>query len=59
MAEITPRWEWRTFGTTFGVADERIDKLEASPVHVSDEVYYLAPGGDIVKLRDGLLSHLI
>jgi exopolyphosphatase/guanosine-5'-triphosphate,3'-diphosphate pyrophosphatase len=56
MAEITPRWEWRTFGTTFGVADERIDKLEASPVHVSEEVYYLAPGGDIVKVRDGLLD---
>ena len=56
MAEITPRWEWRTFGTSFGPADERFDALESSPVHVSDEVYFLAPGGDIVKIRDGLLD---
>ena len=56
MAEITPRWEWRTFGTSFGQADARFDALESSPVHVSDEVYFLAPGGDIVKIRDGLLD---
>jgi exopolyphosphatase/guanosine-5'-triphosphate,3'-diphosphate pyrophosphatase len=56
MAQITPRWEWRTFGDSFGIADERFDALEASPVHVSEEIYYLAPGGDIVKLRDGLLD---
>jgi exopolyphosphatase/guanosine-5'-triphosphate,3'-diphosphate pyrophosphatase len=56
VAQITPRWEWRTFGDAFGSADERFDALEASPVHVSEEIYYLAPGGDIVKLRDGLLD---
>jgi exopolyphosphatase/guanosine-5'-triphosphate,3'-diphosphate pyrophosphatase len=56
VAEITPRWEWRTFGDSFGVADERFDALETSPVHVSEEIYYLAPGADIVKLRDGLLD---
>lgn len=56
MAEIVPRWEWRTFGSSFGVADERFEALESSPVHVSEEIYYLAPGGAIVKLRDGLLD---
>jgi len=56
LTEITPRWEWRTFGDWFGAAEERFDALETSPVHVSEEIYYLAPGGDIVKLRDGLLD---
>ncbi len=56
MEEITPRWEWRTFGTSFGVADERIDALESTGVQESDELYILAPGADIVKLRGGLMD---
>jgi exopolyphosphatase/guanosine-5'-triphosphate,3'-diphosphate pyrophosphatase len=56
MAEIVPRWEWRTFGDSFGVADERIDALESTGVQESEELYVLAPGGDIVKLRAGLLD---
>ena len=56
MAEIVPRWEWRTFGDSFGVADKRIDALESTGVQESEELYVLAPGGDIVKLRAGLLD---
>jgi exopolyphosphatase/guanosine-5'-triphosphate,3'-diphosphate pyrophosphatase len=56
MEQITPRWEWRTFGSSFGVADERIDALEQTGVQESDELYVLAPGGDIVKLRAGLMD---
>ena len=25
---IVPRWEWRTFGETFGEAEERLAELE-------------------------------
>jgi exopolyphosphatase/guanosine-5'-triphosphate,3'-diphosphate pyrophosphatase len=56
MAEITPRWEWRTFGRSFGVADKRIDAMDSTGVQESEELYVLAPGGDIVKLRAGLLD---
>jgi exopolyphosphatase/guanosine-5'-triphosphate,3'-diphosphate pyrophosphatase len=56
MAEITPRWEWRTFGRSFGVADERIDAMDPTGVQESEELYVVAPGGDIVKLRAGLLD---
>ena len=56
MEQVTPRWEWRTFGTAFGEADAKLDALEASPIHESEELYILAPDADIVKLRDGLLD---
>jgi exopolyphosphatase/guanosine-5'-triphosphate,3'-diphosphate pyrophosphatase len=56
MEPITPRWEWRTFGSSFGVADGRIDALESTGVQESDELYILAPGSDIVKIRGGLLD---
>ena len=56
MEQVTPRWEWRTFGTAFGEADEKFDALEASPVHESEELYILAANADIVKLRDGLID---
>jgi exopolyphosphatase/guanosine-5'-triphosphate,3'-diphosphate pyrophosphatase len=56
MEAITPRWEWRTFGSSFGEADKRIDAMEATGVQESDELYILAPGADIVKLRGGLMD---
>ncbi len=56
MEKITPRWEWRTFGSSFGVADERIDALESTGVQESEEMYIIAPGAEIVKLRAGLLD---
>ncbi len=56
MEKITPRWEWRTFGSSFGVADERIDALESTGVQESEETYIIAPGAEIVKLRAALLD---
>ena len=29
MAEITPRWEWRSFGQRFGEAEGRLAQLDA------------------------------
>jgi exopolyphosphatase/guanosine-5'-triphosphate,3'-diphosphate pyrophosphatase len=56
MAEIIPRWEWRTFGTQFGLAEQAFVAMDPQGVTDSDELYFLAPGGANVKIRDGLLD---
>jgi len=54
---IVPRWEWRTFGVSFGPAEERLAASEAGRVEESDEVYLLSLRSDAsVKLRGGLLD---
>jgi exopolyphosphatase/guanosine-5'-triphosphate,3'-diphosphate pyrophosphatase len=56
-AGIVPRWEWRTFGESFGAADERLAALTPERVQESDEVYVLSLESDAsVKVRDGLLD---
>ena len=56
MAAIVPRWEWRTFGTHFGVAEARFAALTAGRVQESDELYFLGGDGANVKVRDDLLD---
>jgi exopolyphosphatase / guanosine-5'-triphosphate,3'-diphosphate pyrophosphatase len=57
MAEIVPRWEWRTFSASFGDAERRFRELEPGEVQESDEIYLLAPASDAnVKIRDGLMD---
>jgi exopolyphosphatase / guanosine-5'-triphosphate,3'-diphosphate pyrophosphatase len=57
MTEIIPRWEWRTFGDSFGQADERFAALKAEDVQESDETYFLASATDENgKVRDGLMD---
>jgi exopolyphosphatase / guanosine-5'-triphosphate,3'-diphosphate pyrophosphatase len=57
MAEIVPRWEWRTFGEHFGEAEEHFGALEPERVQESDEVYFLSRNSDEnVKIRDDLLD---
>jgi exopolyphosphatase/guanosine-5'-triphosphate,3'-diphosphate pyrophosphatase len=57
VAIIVPRWEWRTFGTAFGAADEAVAALEPELTQESDEVYLLSPGTDAaVKIRAGLMD---
>ena len=41
---IVPRWEWRTFGTTFGAAEEILAGLAPTGVAESDELYLLSDG---------------
>jgi exopolyphosphatase/guanosine-5'-triphosphate,3'-diphosphate pyrophosphatase len=56
-AGIVPRWEWRTFGETFGVAEELLAQAEAGRVQESDEIYLLSEDSDAsVKVRDGLMD---
>ncbi len=56
MNEITPRWEWRSFGRHFGEAQARLAALTPTGVQESDEVYLLSGAGDNVKVRDALMD---
>jgi exopolyphosphatase/guanosine-5'-triphosphate,3'-diphosphate pyrophosphatase len=57
MENIIPRWEWRTFGESFGTADKQFAVLEPSGVQESDEIYLLSPVTDVnVKIRDLLMD---
>lgn len=59
---IVPRWEWRTFGATFGPAEERLARTAPERVEETDEVYLLSRRSDAsVKVRDGLVDvkHLV
>jgi exopolyphosphatase / guanosine-5'-triphosphate,3'-diphosphate pyrophosphatase len=57
MENIIPRWEWRTFGESFGEADDRFAALEPGGVQESDELYLLSPVTDEnVKVRDLLMD---
>jgi exopolyphosphatase/guanosine-5'-triphosphate,3'-diphosphate pyrophosphatase len=53
---VTPRWEWRTFGESFGAAEELIGASPPTDDSESDEVYLLSARGENVKVRDGLMD---
>jgi exopolyphosphatase / guanosine-5'-triphosphate,3'-diphosphate pyrophosphatase len=57
MENIIPRWEWRTFGESFGESDDRFGRLEPDDVQESDELYLLSPLADVnVKIRNLLMD---
>jgi exopolyphosphatase / guanosine-5'-triphosphate,3'-diphosphate pyrophosphatase len=56
VAEILPRWEWRSFGRRFGGAESKLAKFTPSGVQDSDEIYLLSGAGGNVKIRDALLD---
>ena len=56
MVEITPRWEWRSFGRRFGEAETRLGALTPGGVQESDEIYLLSGAGGNVKVRDALMD---
>ena len=56
MAEIKPRWEWRSFGEHFGEAERRLAKFTPSGVQESDEIYLLSRAAANVKIRDALMD---
>ena len=56
MATIIPRWEWRTFGSDFNGADEKIMALNPS-VKKSSEKYILSRNSnENCKIRDDLMD---
>ena len=57
VAGIVPRWEWRTFGESFGEAEALLTRGEPERVQESDEVYLLSEESDAsVKIRDDLMD---
>jgi exopolyphosphatase/guanosine-5'-triphosphate,3'-diphosphate pyrophosphatase len=56
MTEIRPRWEWRSFGRRFGIAEERLARLGRKGVQESDEIYLLSGAGEDVKVRHALMD---
>ena len=57
MENIIPRWEWRTFGESFGVSDDRFAALEPTSTQESDEIYLLSSvTNENVKVRDLLMD---
>jgi exopolyphosphatase / guanosine-5'-triphosphate,3'-diphosphate pyrophosphatase len=57
MPELVPRWEWRTFGESFGAAESAFTALAVEQTQESDEVYLLSVESDAsVKVRDGLMD---
>ena len=56
-AGIVPRWEWRTFGESLGLAGDLLSSQEARRTQESDELYVLSEESDAsVKIRDGLMD---
>jgi len=57
MEKIVPRWEWRTFGESFGDADARYAALTPTDVQESDELYFLSNANNQnVKVRFDLMD---
>ena len=56
MGAIVPRWEWRTFGSRFGIAEVRFAALSPGAVQESEELYFLGGEGANVKVRDDLMD---
>ena len=56
MSTIVPRWEWRTFGTSFGPAEAVLVGLSPTGVVESDELYLVSEDGDNVKIRAELMD---
>ena len=56
MADVVPRWEWRTFAHTVSQADTIFDAMTPVSVEDSDDLYLLTLDGDNVKIRDQLMD---
>lgn len=57
MAEIIPRWEWRTFTNDLKQAEVNIRTFPEGKTRESDEIYILSEVSmDNTKVRDGLMD---
>lgn len=57
MEKIIPRWEWRTFGESFGEADAKFAALNSTDIQETDELYFLSNANDEnVKVRFDLMD---
>jgi hypothetical protein len=57
MSKIIARWEWRTFGQTFGKSEENIKLHKEVFFKKSEEKYILSKmSNENIKIRDGLID---
>ena len=56
MPGIVPRWEWRIFADAFGGANDSLRRRAEGAPRESDELYFLTPSGENVKVRDDLMD---
>ena len=60
MSVIIPRWEFRTFGTRFGAAEDAFAAMTPGAVQETDELYLITggdgPTADVVKVRFDLMD---
>jgi exopolyphosphatase/guanosine-5'-triphosphate,3'-diphosphate pyrophosphatase len=56
LVTIIPRWEWRSFGTNLGAAENALAALTPGPAEESYELYLLSVAGSNVKVRDDLMD---
>ena len=57
MEQVIPRWEWRTFGESFGEADAKFAALTPSDIQETDELYFLSNANDEnMKVRFDLMD---
>jgi exopolyphosphatase/guanosine-5'-triphosphate,3'-diphosphate pyrophosphatase len=57
LGTIIPRWEWRTFGESFGEAEYKIRAYTCTREVESSEVYILSrKSGENIKVRDALMD---
>ena len=51
MTPTVTRWEWRTFGDHFGQVNDQLEALASSGEEQSEELYFLSPTGENIKVR--------
>jgi exopolyphosphatase/guanosine-5'-triphosphate,3'-diphosphate pyrophosphatase len=57
VSEIVPRWEWRTFDETFGMAEERLKAAGPTRISEREELYIVSSRSEAsVKVRGGHLD---
>jgi exopolyphosphatase/guanosine-5'-triphosphate,3'-diphosphate pyrophosphatase len=54
--KMSTRWEWRTFGHSFGAAEAAFATLTPGAIQESDELYLVGTDADTVKVRFELLD---
>ncbi len=59
MPDIKPRFEFRTFASSFGIVEEKMRKLsKVGQIRESSEIYIMSAGNNEnnTKIRDGLMD---
>jgi exopolyphosphatase / guanosine-5'-triphosphate,3'-diphosphate pyrophosphatase len=56
VTTVVPRWEWRSFGRSFGGAEDALVPITPTRTEEGDELYLFSGPGANVKVRDELMD---